>query len=106
MVWYFPPSAHVHVTHGTWKMESKCEKSERKFPIVGSNKKKTIRWKEGQEKKRKEKKKRNEKKEKKGRKERKERKKNMRKNSCVEEKGERKEKGFDFRYSDGWKLLV
>ena len=70
MVWHLPPSACVHVTHGTWKIESKCEESERKFPLVGSNKKKTIQWKEGKENKRKEKKKGKEKKEKKGRKER------------------------------------
>ena len=53
VVWNLPPSACVHVTHGTWKMESKCEESERKFPLVGSNKKKTILWKKGKEKKKK-----------------------------------------------------
>ena len=39
MVWHLPPIACVHVTHDTWKMESKCEKSEKKFPLVGSKKK-------------------------------------------------------------------
>ena len=65
MVLYFPPSVCVHVTHGTWKMESKCEESERKFPFLGSNqgiddgrRKNSVEG--GKEKKRKEKKKRNE----------------------------------------------
>ena len=35
VVWHFPLSACVHVTNGTWKMESKCEESERKFPLLG-----------------------------------------------------------------------
>ena len=39
-MWRFPPSACVHMTHDTWKIESKCEESERKFPLVESNKKK------------------------------------------------------------------
>ena len=33
VVWLLPPSAYVHVTHDTWKMESKCEESGRKFPL-------------------------------------------------------------------------
>ena len=37
VVWHLPPSACVHVTHGTWKMESKYEENERKFPLFGSN---------------------------------------------------------------------
>ena len=35
VVWHLPPSACVHVTHGTWRMKSKCEESERKFPLCG-----------------------------------------------------------------------
>ena len=35
VVWNFLLSACVHVTHGTWKIESKCEESERKFPLFG-----------------------------------------------------------------------
>ena len=35
VVWHLPPSACVHVTHGTWRMKSKCEQSERKFPLCG-----------------------------------------------------------------------
>ena len=35
VVWHFPPSACVHVTYGTWRMKSKCEESERKFPLCG-----------------------------------------------------------------------
>ena len=30
VVWHLPPSVCVHVTHGTWKIESKFEESERK----------------------------------------------------------------------------
>ena len=81
VVWYLPPSACVHVTHGTWKMESKCEESEKKFPLFGSNqgeKKEFSGGRKGkekkEEKKRKEMRKRKEKRKKKGRKERKERK--------------------------------
>ena len=28
MVWHLPPSAYVHVAHGTLRMKSKCEESE------------------------------------------------------------------------------
>ena len=28
VVWHLPPRACVHVTHGTWRMKSKCEESE------------------------------------------------------------------------------
>ena len=35
MVWHLPPSTCVHLTHDTWKMESKCEESEMKFPLFG-----------------------------------------------------------------------
>ena len=35
VVSHLPPSACVHVTHGTWRMNSKCEESERKFPLCG-----------------------------------------------------------------------
>ena len=35
LVWHLPPSACVHVTHGTWKMVSKCQESERKCPLFG-----------------------------------------------------------------------
>ena len=35
VVWHLPPSACVYVTHGTWRMESKCKASERKFPFCG-----------------------------------------------------------------------
>ena len=35
VVWYFLPSACVHVTHDTWRMKSKWEKSERKFTLCG-----------------------------------------------------------------------
>ena len=34
-VWHLPPSACVHVTQGTWRMKSKCDESERKFPLCG-----------------------------------------------------------------------
>ena len=27
VMWHLPPSACVHVTHGTWKMESQCKES-------------------------------------------------------------------------------
>ena len=95
MVWHLPPAACVHVTHATWKIESKYEESERMFPLVVSNKKRTIQWKKGKEKKRKEKKKR-----KKG-----EENKRDEENLCVKEKGERKEKGSDSQYSDGRKSI-
>ena len=125
MVWNLPPSACVHVTHGTRKIESKCEESERKFPLFGIKPRNSLREKKefgrgrkGKEKKgekikrkgKKERKGIKEKKgekEKKGRKERKERKtRERRKNPCVEEKGERKENAFDSRCSDGRKSLV
>ena len=119
VVWHFPPSACVHVTYGTWKMESKCEESERKFPLVGSNKKKknnSVEERKGKEKKgkkkRKEKKKGNEKnKGKEKKKQRNEERKEMRgkkkrEKICVEEKGETKEKGFDSPCSDSQKSLV
>ena len=111
VVWNFPPSACVHVTHGTWKMESKCEESERKFPLVGSKKKKKQFGgrKERKKKGMKGEKERKEEKEKKG--EKKKRKEEMR-GKKKEEKSvrggerERKEKGFNFRCSDSRKLLV
>ena len=31
LVWHLPPSACVHVTHGTWNMD---HESERKFPLT------------------------------------------------------------------------
>ena len=40
VVWHLPPSACVHITHGTWRMKSKYEESERKFPLVRVKKKK------------------------------------------------------------------
>ena len=54
VVWHFPPSACVHVTHGTWNMD---HESERKFPLTwikprnSLGEKKRIRWREGKEKK-------------------------------------------------------
>ena len=59
VVWHLLPSVCVHVTHDTWKIKSKCEESERKFPLFGSNqgeKKKFGGGRKGKEKKRKEKK--------------------------------------------------
>ena len=101
VVCHLPPNACVHVTYESWKIESKCEESEMKFPLVES--KKTIRWKKGKEKKIKEKNKRNEKK----KEERKETGgKKLRKNPCVEEKGKRKENDSNSRCSDGRKSLV
>ena len=82
MVWHFPPSACVHMTHDTWKMESKCEESERKFAFffffLGSNQgidygKRKNSMEGGKEKKRKEKKKKKGKEKKKRKEERKER---------------------------------
>ena len=35
-------SAYVHVTHDTWEMKSKCEKSERKFPLCGIKSRKRL----------------------------------------------------------------
>ena len=49
VVWHFPPSACVHITHGTWRMKSKYEESERKF-LLFRVKKKPIRWKKEKEK--------------------------------------------------------
>ena len=69
MVWHLPPSACVHVTHGTWKMESKCEESEEVSTFwIKPRREERIRWreerkrKEMRRKKGKEKKKGNEKK--------------------------------------------
>ena len=42
VVWHFPPSACVHVTHGTWRIKSKCEESEMKFPLCGIKPRKRI----------------------------------------------------------------
>ena len=66
VVWHLPPSACVHVTHGTWKMKSKCEESESKFPLFGSNqgeKKEFGGGRKGKEKKREKKKERRKRKE-------------------------------------------
>ena len=39
---HFPPSACVHVTHGIWRMKSKCEESERKFILCGMKPRKRL----------------------------------------------------------------
>ena len=103
VVWHFPPSACVHVTHGIWSMD---HESERKFPltwikprnILGEKKEFGV----GKEKKRKEKKrkerikikerrkkKRNEERKKKERKTKERRK----KNTCMGKKEKRGKKG-------------
>ena len=43
VVWHLLPSACVYVTHGTWRMKSKCEESERKFPLFGIKPRKRLR---------------------------------------------------------------
>ena len=54
VVWQFPPSACVHVTHGTWNMDHR--KVRGSFLSLGSDLGKTIRWRKGKERERKEKK--------------------------------------------------
>ena len=98
MVWHFPPSACVHVTHGPWKMESKCEEvsscwikkknnsvEERK----GKEKKREKERKGGKEKKGEKKKRKEERKERRG-------KKKKEKSVC---RGERGNKGKGLRFS-------
>ena len=86
MVLNFPLSACVHVTYGTWKMESKCEESE-EVSSYYIKQKKTIWWKKGKEKK----------KEMKGEKERKGEK---------EKKGEKKKRKENEREKRGGKICA
>ena len=85
VVWHFPPSACVHVTHGTWNMD---HESERKFPLTWIKPRNSLREKKefggGKEKKTKEKKKRNE------RRKRKERRKKKRNERKTKEMGKKK----------------
>ena len=100
VVWHLPPSACVHVTHDTWRMKSKCEESERKFPLCGIKPRRRLWGKKNNSV--------EERKGKEGEKEKKEKKRKEKKGEKKKgkEKKKEKEKGSDSRCFEGRKSLV